>query len=415
MAQRDQTRAHMSQSVRPHLLGWSILLPFSLLLYAVPRPLIDPAWAGGASLRDLAATVLHRLAAAPERSAILLLCSALLLGATLSLAHRLRLHLLHRRALADPTGKALREMAWKDFEPLARRVFRRQGYRVFPARALPASGRPAESVDLVLTKDGERYLVHCGQWRDWQVGAEAVQQLHALIPQETAAGAFVVTGGEFTHAAERFAQGKLVQLVDIYRLREMACGKHTPGYRLMPESCRRLPLRRVATAALVVGALAAMGGAVTRWRTQDPAAAPGAAALSAEDLAGGSRITGDPAYRARTPVLPAAIRVDFPALGELHSTHKRSSPAPTPADTEHGYTDGSPSAPASLQSRAEALEADFEAQYQPPADCENWKSTEHMVSCGNHRIRAWKAYRAEHWSGGRINTASTGIGASRLP
>ena len=69
-------------------------------------------------------------------------------------------------------------------------------------------------VDLVLTRDGEKHLVQCKQWRAFKVGVDVVRELYGVMAAKGAAGGFVVTSGRFTDEAQDFARGRNVQLVD---------------------------------------------------------------------------------------------------------------------------------------------------------------------------------------------------------
>jgi restriction system protein len=108
-------------------------------------------------------------------------------------------------------------MTWQQFERLVGEGFRLQGYRVVETGGGGADG----GVDLVLSKDGERYLVQCKQWRAFRVGVDVVRELYGVMAAKGVAGGFVVTSGRFTHEARSFAEGRSVQLIDGTRLRAL--------------------------------------------------------------------------------------------------------------------------------------------------------------------------------------------------
>ena len=58
------------------------------------------------------------------------------------------------------------------------------------------------------------------------------------------------------------------------------------------------------------------------------------------------------------------------------------------------------------------LEAAFNASYLPPAECYNWTSTAQMAACGNHRIRARRAFIE---SNGRTSELSLSQGDPPAP
>lgn len=130
-------------------------------------------------------------------------------GAIASVAGRRK-----RRRLLDsmttPGGNTLLSISWQDFELLVGEALRRRGFSV-----QEAGGRgPDGGVDLIASKDGEKYLVQCKQWRSIQVGVSVVRELYGVMAAEGAVGGFVITSGRFTKPAKEFATGRNVQLVD---------------------------------------------------------------------------------------------------------------------------------------------------------------------------------------------------------
>lgn len=101
-------------------------------------------------------------------------------------------------------------MSWREFEMLVGEAFRLDGYAVLETGGGGADG----GVDLVLRKDGEKFLVQCKQWRAHKVGVEIVRELYGVMAANGATGGFVVTSGQFTEEAIAFADGRNVKLVD---------------------------------------------------------------------------------------------------------------------------------------------------------------------------------------------------------
>jgi restriction system protein len=56
-------------------------------------------------------------------------------------------------------------------------------------------------VDIVLYRDGRRYLVQCKQWRSKKVHVATVRELLGVVSASGADGGFVVSAGEFTRSA----------------------------------------------------------------------------------------------------------------------------------------------------------------------------------------------------------------------
>ncbi len=69
-------------------------------------------------------------------------------------------------------------------------------------------------IDLVISRQGKRYLVQCKQWRSQKVGVKVVREMFGLVTAEQAAGGIVITSGQFTREAGKFAKGKALELVD---------------------------------------------------------------------------------------------------------------------------------------------------------------------------------------------------------
>lgn len=115
------------------------------------------------------------------------------------------------------SASALNEMSWQEFEKLVGEAFRRGGYSVIETGGGGADG----GVDLVLRKDGEKYLVQCKQWKAYKVGVPVVRELYGVMAASGAAGGFVVTSGVFTREAKDFAEGRNIELVDGAELNEI--------------------------------------------------------------------------------------------------------------------------------------------------------------------------------------------------
>src|SRR5258708_15004030 len=101
-------------------------------------------------------------------------------------------------------------MSWREFETLVGEGFRRRGYSVKET----GGGGPDGGVDLVLSKDGEKTLVQCKQWKAFKVGVSTVRELYGVMAADGAAAGFVVTSGRFTQEAVAFAAGRNIHLMD---------------------------------------------------------------------------------------------------------------------------------------------------------------------------------------------------------
>ena len=117
-----------------------------------------------------------------------------------------------RRRLLDGQRDldSIRALPWQEFEHLVGEAFRRQGFRVEErGGAVPDGG-----VDLVLHRDGRKAAVQCKRWRTRQMGVAMVRELYGAMTAETADEAILVSSGDYTADARRFADGKPIRLFD---------------------------------------------------------------------------------------------------------------------------------------------------------------------------------------------------------
>ena len=131
-----------------------------------------------------------------------------LVGAALSWLRRRRAGQLHADAIQRSDGMA--QMSWREFEVLVAEHFRRQGFAVTEA----GGGGPDGGVDVHIRRGSDHYLVQCKHWRARRVGVEPVRELYGLIAAQRMAGGYVVTSGDFTDEARRFASGREIQLIN---------------------------------------------------------------------------------------------------------------------------------------------------------------------------------------------------------
>lgn len=143
-----------------------------------------------------------------------------LIGAAVSAWRRHRRCKLAAEVAQNPSADALNDMSWQEFEMLVCEAFRRKGFAVAETGGGGADG----GVDLVLTKDGEKFLVQCKQWRAFKVGVNVVRELYGVMAAKGAAGGYVVTSGQFTQEAKDFASGRNITLMDGAALRALIGG-----------------------------------------------------------------------------------------------------------------------------------------------------------------------------------------------
>ena len=112
--------------------------------------------------------------------------------------------------LNKQTGiSSVKSLPWKDFEHLLGEAYRRKGFHVQDNTGTGADG----GIDLTLSKEGEKYLVQCKNWKTKSVGVPVVRELYGVVTAENASGGIIVCSGNFTRDASTFAHGKPIELV----------------------------------------------------------------------------------------------------------------------------------------------------------------------------------------------------------
>lgn len=123
-----------------------------------------------------------------------------------------------RRFLETRTSlESLAAGGWRQFEQLVGEAFRRQGYSVEETGLGGADG----GIDLILRKDGRRTLVQCKQWKRQQVGVSVVREMYGLLAHHQAHAVKIACIGTYTKDAERFAEGKPIELISGEQLLKM--------------------------------------------------------------------------------------------------------------------------------------------------------------------------------------------------
>jgi restriction system protein len=125
----------------------------------------------------------------------------------------LRRQLLEQQKNLD----AIRALPWEEFETLIGEAFRRQGYSV----TQHGGAAPHESIDLVLQKAGSKSVVQCKRWQAREVDVTVLRELYGAMTAEGANEAILVTCGEYTLDAGKFAAGKPIRLIHGEALIEM--------------------------------------------------------------------------------------------------------------------------------------------------------------------------------------------------
>lgn len=205
------------QSPFDDLIGIAASLPWwvSLLLAGLTYLLIHPFASAPASAQSaanfgqLGSAVAGQIYRTVALFAQYLIPAGFVIGAGVSALERVK-----RKALLENTAKATssetaKALSWREFEMLIGEMFRNKGYNVKETPKGPDGG-----VDLELRKAGELTLVQCKQWRATKVGVKVVRELFGVMAARGAVHGYVVTTGEFTPEAIKFAQGRNISLID---------------------------------------------------------------------------------------------------------------------------------------------------------------------------------------------------------
>lgn len=221
-------------AVMPWWLGIALAIVSYLVLspMASTQPAMTAASPGQTGL--LVVVMLKQNLAAVGQYLLPFLC---LLGAAISALRRRARTRLVDNVITGTGSSALRNISWQEFEQLVGEAFRRRGYSVQENGGGGADG----GIDLVLSKNGEKFVVQCKQWRAAKVGVTVIRELYGVMAAGGATGGFVVTCGTFTEEAKAFAKGRNLVLLGGGELekmiRETPCAA-TAGPAVAPATAR---------------------------------------------------------------------------------------------------------------------------------------------------------------------------------
>ncbi|MEA3337988.1 MAG: restriction endonuclease [Chloroflexota bacterium] len=116
----------------------------------------------------------------------------------------------------------LQEMSPSEFEVWVKELFEERGYWV---ENTPDSSD--HGIDLrIVAPDGTQALVQCKRYSG-TVGEPAVRDLYGAMQHEDVNQGYLVTTGRFSQAAEQWAVGKPIELIDGQQLVQLASGEGT--------------------------------------------------------------------------------------------------------------------------------------------------------------------------------------------
>lgn len=186
--------------------SWLILNPVA------NRPVVVPA---GVQIHDMSGVMLSQLwqtFAMFGQYLIPLVCVFGAIGSVFGRQRRKKL--LNDVKSATQPGKTIDDLSWQQFELLIGEAFRRKGYSNNETGGKGADG----GIDLILRKEGEKYLVQCKHWRSLKMGLPVVREFFGAMAAEGAAGGYVVTSGLFTKEAKAFASGRNIDFIGQFLL-----------------------------------------------------------------------------------------------------------------------------------------------------------------------------------------------------
>jgi restriction system protein len=185
-------------------------------------------WLGAALLSHGAL----RLIEGADASGVLQLLVPALFIVTAVVAWRLRRSVAPAPA-RDAAGIDVGSMRWREFEILIGRAFEFQGFHMNE----PGSAGSDASIDLLMRKERQTYLVHGKTWRTDKVGVEHVQAVRVAMQARGAVGGFILTSGRFSRDAAVAASSYNIRAVDGPALQAMLVqgrahavrAEHTPA------------------------------------------------------------------------------------------------------------------------------------------------------------------------------------------
>jgi len=146
----------------------------------------------------------------------------------------------------------LRGITPDEFEDFIEQLFIRRGYR-----AKKTGGPNDGGIDIDMTKDGRRYIVQCKKFITSKVTPHDVRDFFgAMVGQHVDGRGIFITTNIFTLEAERFAEGKPIELIPgtelvhlvresemIEALTRMKNASHFPGLGVCPKCGKQLVRR----------------------------------------------------------------------------------------------------------------------------------------------------------------------------
>lgn len=109
-----------------------------------------------------------------------------------------------------------RAMSEDEFQQLLKEFFTRNGFKIEPTPSALGDG-----VDMMLSKNSKMFVAQYRHWREHRVDVPKVREQYTVMQVAKAHGVYVITTGEFSYKAIKFADDKNISLIDGLKLRRL--------------------------------------------------------------------------------------------------------------------------------------------------------------------------------------------------
>jgi restriction system protein len=118
------------------------------------------------------------------------------------------------------TLEAVSAMSWRDFAAAVEAAYCRDGYTV--------TRLPGPAADFAMRKAGRTTLVSCKRWKAASMGIEALRELDAAQRERDASVSQIITLGDASDAARRFAAERGIKIMQADALAQWLQGISLP-------------------------------------------------------------------------------------------------------------------------------------------------------------------------------------------
>lgn len=132
--------------------------------------------------------------------------------------------------------EAVRDLPAAPFMEAVASAYRLQGFSV--------SAFEPQGADLRLQRAGRTTLLVCRRWRAARLGVEPLRELRAAIEREDASAGIVLSAGEITDVARRFAKSNAITILNEAALAEVLPDDLKPSQKASSAPARTASARR---------------------------------------------------------------------------------------------------------------------------------------------------------------------------